>query len=103
MGYHPAGVPPLPGLMGGGGGIQGGVPPQQGYPLARSDGGYPRWGNPLAGVPPSQVQWGAVPNVGYSPGSTWLGYSPLGVDRQNDGQTRVKTLPSRRTTYAVGN
>ena len=25
------------------------------------------------------------------------------VDRQMDGQTRVKTLPSRRTTYAGGN
>ena len=25
------------------------------------------------------------------------------VDRQMEGQTRVKTLPSRRTTYAGGN
>ena len=29
--------------------------------------------------------------------------TPLDVDRQMDGQTRVKTLPSRRTTYTGGN
>ena len=28
--------------------------------------------------------------------------TPPPVDRQMDGQTRVKTLPSRRTTYAGG-
>ena len=28
---------------------------------------------------------------------------PLWTDRLMDGQTRVKTLPSRRTTYAGGN
>ena len=28
---------------------------------------------------------------------------PVWTDRRMDGQTRVKTLPSRRTTYAVGN
>ena len=33
----------------------------------------------------------------------WDGYPPLWTDRLMDGQTRVKTLPSRRTTYAGGN
>ena len=56
----------------------GGTPPGRGTPAARSDGGYLRLGTP------------------------WLGYPPP-VDRYMDGQTRVKTLPSRRTTYAVGN
>ena len=28
---------------------------------------------------------------------------PLWTDRLMEGQTRVKTLPSRRTTYAGGN
>ena len=32
----------------------------------------------------------------------WDGYPPLWTDRLMDGQTRVKTLPSRRTTYAGG-
>ena len=32
-----------------------------------------------------------------------MGWVPPPVDRQIDGQTRVKTLPSRRTTYAGGN
>ena len=83
-----------------------------GYPPARSDGGYPRWGTCPArsnrgtqgGVPPSQ---------GTPPGWTWLGYPPgwgspalrldlagvppLCVDRQTDGQTRVKTSLVLRT------
>ena len=72
-----------------------------------------RGGVPPIGVPPTRSDRG-VPEVGYPPGWTWLGYPspcldlvgvppPPGVDRQNDGQTRVKTLPSRRTPYAVGN
>ena len=92
----------------------GGVPPL-GVPPSQVQLGYPRWGSPHQGIP-SQVQpggyprWG-TPRQGYPSGWTWLGYppppgpgwgTPLGVDRQNDGQTRVKTLPSRRTTYAVG-
>ena len=31
-----------------------------------------------------------------------MGWVPPPVDRQIDGQTCVKTLPSRRTTYAGG-
>ena len=95
-------------------GTQSGVPPIR-LPPARSD-----WGGIWGGVPLGQV-WlgGVVPKLGFPrqgypppPSWTWLGYPPtwtwpgtlpLGVDRQNDGQTRVKTLPSRRTTYAVGN
>ena len=66
---------PWPGLMGG---------TQGGYPTGVPPAG-PGWGTPqldLAGVPP-----------------------PLDrqTDRWMDGKTRVKTLPSRRTTYAVGN
>ena len=50
----------------------------------------------LAGVP---TGWGTPPAW------TWLGYPPPQcgqTDGWMDGQTRVKTLPSRRTTYAVG-
>ena len=72
-------------------------------------GGYPRWGTPPAGVPPWPGPMGgtrAGPGYGTPPSWIWLGYPPLGVDRQTDGwmdgQTRVKTLPSRRTTCAVG-
>ena len=65
--------------------------PPVGVPPARSNGGT------RGGVPHQSTPWSGPP-----PTWTWLGY-PLGVDRQNDGQTRVKTLPSRRTTYAVGN
>ena len=31
-----------------------------------------------------------------------MGAPPLWTDRWMDGQTRVKTLPSRHTTYAGG-
>ena len=72
-----------------------GTPSQVGYHLARSDRGVPNLRYPLLGTPPSGPGW--VP----PPTWTWLGYCPLGVDRQTDGWTRVKTLPSRRTTYAV--
>ena len=79
---------------------------QGGVPLARSDRGYLRWGTPWEGTP-SQVWWGGYPAgwtwLGYHPPSwTWPGY-PLWTDRMMDGQTRVKTLPSSRTAYAVGN
>ena len=55
-----------------------GYPPGQGYPLAGPGQGTPPTAGPGRGTPPP-------------------------VDKQMDGQTRVKTLPSRRTTYAVGN
>ena len=94
-----------------GGGTWGEVSPQLGYPLARSDGGAPGGGysppgpgsgTPLSGYPPSQVQWGST-QAGVPPyldlAQTWLRYPPTwtgsgtppGVDRQMDGQTRVKT------------
>ena len=69
--------------------------------------GYPP---PAGGTLPQPG--GLPPSRGYSPSWTWMGYppppipgrgTPPPVDRQMDGQTRVKTLPSRRTTYAVGN
>ena len=104
--------------------------PQQGYPLARSDVGYPSWGtpgrdSPRPGLTGGSTQGGAPPTGysparsdggylrwGYPPSWTWLGYHPpsqpdlarvappppRGVDRQ----TPVKTVPYRRTTYAVG-
>ena len=89
-----------------------GTPPQPGYPPWP---GYPPPGYPPARVPPL----GRVP-----PSWTWQGTPPAApwhsgkcckvlwdmgtppVDRQIDGwmegQTRVKTLPSRRTTYTGG-
>ena len=51
-----------------------------------------------------------IPTAAYQvlhPGWTWLRYPPPPrcgqTDGWMDGQTRVKTLPPRRTTYAVGN
>ena len=88
--------------------------PEVGYPLVGvplwpglTGEGYPRWGTPI-GLPPGQVWQGVPPSgtptwtwLGYPPPTwTWLGYpplagpgwgTPLGVDRQMDGQTRVKT------------
>ena len=56
--------------------------PRQGTPPARSDGGYSRWGTPC---------WG-TPGRGTPPPGSTVGVPPsLGVDRQTDGQTRVKT------------
>ena len=107
------GTPPRPDLAGGG--IWPGYPPWQGTPLSWP-GGY------LDRVPPGRVPPGRVPPPGWTwqgtppgvcPMAFWemlqsiMGYGyPLPVDRQIDGwmegQTRVKTLPSRRTTYASG-
>ena len=80
------------------------VPPGQGTPRP----GYPPWpeyppsqGTPPAGpgrVPPPRLPHGILGNVAKHYG-IWV---PPPVDRQIDGQTRVKTLPSRRTTYAGG-
>ena len=94
------------------------IPPQQGTPPA----GYPP---PPAGpgrVPPQVSAHGIlgnvakhygiwVPPLGVCPMAFWvmlqsiMGYGhppPPPVNRQMGGQTRVKTLPSRRTTYAGG-
>ena len=71
-------------------------------------GTYLGWAVPTLGYPlshPDLLTW-----LG---GGTYLGQTTLvGVpsplwtdrqmDRQTDGQTRVKTLPSRRTTYRGG-
>ena len=94
-GYPPARVPPWPGYP------PARVPPQPGYP--------PGQGTPPAGpgrVPPQLHLAGYPPSC---PMAFWemlqsiMGYGyPPPVDRQIDGQTRVKTLPSRRTTYAGG-
>ena len=68
-------------------------PPPLGYPLARSDGQGTRGGVPpcqdldLAGVPPTPT-----PPPPPLPGLNLAGvHPPPGVDRQTDGQTRVKT------------
>ena len=88
--YHPAGVPPWPGLTGG---TWGGVPPppSRGTPSQVWQGGT--WGGvpPLAGVPlPPADLTGGYPNW------TWLGYPPPsgpgGITPQRCGQT--ETLPS---------
>ena len=47
------------------------VPPQQGYPQARSDGGLPEVGYPLAGVP--QQGYPPLPQLGYPPGQVRWG------------------------------
>ena len=85
------------------------VPPWAGYPPGRVS---PQQGTPLAGpgrvpppagpgrVPPRCLSHGILGNVAKHYG-IWV--PPPPVDRQMDGQTRVKTLPSRRTTYAGGN
>ena len=108
------------------GGVPTWVPPSpcQGTPLA----GYPLQGYPPAVYPPTrvpphqgtpQLDLAGYPPTRVPPGWTWqgtsptscpmafwvmlqsimgYGYPPLWTDRQ----TRVKTLPSHRTTYAGG-
>ena len=125
------GVPPAParsdgGRWGGGGGVIRGVVPPIRIPPPVD--GHVWWGVPKVGYPlppgqgtPSQVWRGdplarsdrGVPGVGYPSGWGTPPYLDLvGVppsprcgqtDGWMDGQTRVKTLPSRRTTYAVRN
>ena len=98
--------------------------PLAGYPLA----GYPPAGYPPAGYPPAGYPLAGYLPAGYLPGRVppqldLAGYPwclphgilgnvakhygiwvpPLWTDRLMEGQTRVKTLPSRRTTYAGGN
>ena len=101
---------PWPGVTGG---SRGGVPsirvpsnqvwqgvPEMGYPPARSGWGYLKWGTPpWQGYPLAGPGWGTphLDLAGVTP--PWCGQT----DGWMDGQTRVKTLPSRRTTYAVGN
>ena len=77
--------------------------PQQGTPWQ----GTPRQGTPqqgapprldLAGYPPRCLPHGILGNVAKHYG-IWVP-PPCG---QTEGQTRVKTLPSLRTTYAGGN
>ena len=105
----PARVPPSQGTP------QPGYPPWPGYPPARVplQPGYPL--PPLGpGYPPARIP-PQLDLAGYPPAAPWhsgkcckalwdMGTPP--VDRQIDGwmegQTRVKTLPSRRTTYAGG-
>ena len=84
-----------------------GVPPP-----ARSDrGGYPRWVTPHCQEVSllERSDGGGYPRWGTTRAGPGLGTPrpPPSVDRQMDGWmdgwTRVKTLPSRRTTYEVGN
>ena len=110
---------------------QGGYPPAGGYPPVLTwPGEYPtppQHGTPQQDTPPVLTWPGAVPYLGNPPGRvppswTWQGtpqclshgilgniakhygiwVPPLWTDRWMDGQTRVKTLPSRRTTYSGG-
>ena len=96
VGYPPAEVPP--GQIWRGEGTWGGVPPWQWYPPAGVPPGqvwpgrYLRWVSPGRGTPlPAGPGWG-IPLAG--PGR--------GTPRDMDRQTPVKTVPYRRTTYAVG-
>ena len=77
----------------------------------------PPTADPPAGWPPPKLTppcWLTPPQLADPPPPCWMtppGWvswlTPPPVDRQidgwMDGQTRVKTLPSRRTTYAGGN
>ena len=112
----PGGTPGTPSSWPGRGSTPGWVPPGWGTPhpdLAQGR-GVPQGGCPLAGVFPSCLDLAGVPPEldltgilpwpgGVPPSRLDLaGILPL-TDRWMDGQTRVKTLLSRRTTYAVGN
>ena len=90
-GYPPKpGYPPRPGYP-----PWPGYPPGQGTPLDLA--GYPPWLD-LAGYPPPAAPW----HSGKCCKALWDMGTPLWTDRIMEGQTRVKTLPSRRTTYAGG-
>ena len=56
------------------------------------------------GLPPPPPILASHPPGWSPPPNEWVGWltPPPPVDRQMDGQTRIKTLPSRRTTYAGG-
>ena len=72
-----------------------GVPPLSGYPLARSDRGYP--GYPPVRVPPNLDLAGVPPQ----PGPGW-GTPPR--CEQTDGWTDAcQNITFPRTTYAIGN
>ena len=104
-------------------------PPWPGYPPSQppGQGTPPTRVPPLGRVPPRQAPPqgtpppagpGRVPPppldlAGYPPATPWhsgkcckalwdMGTPRPPVDRQMEGQTRVKTLPSHRTTYAGG-
>ena len=130
LSYSYLGTPPLhPDLAGGGYLTR--VPPQQGIPWQGNPpsrvppGSVPPWLD-LAGYPPGRVPPPAGPGRVPPPQLDLAGYPLVSapwhsgkcckalwdmgtppVDRQIDGwmegQTRVKTLPSRCTTYAGGN
>ena len=102
MGVPPSkdgwGMPPHPRL-------DGGTPHPRldlGTPCPRLDGGLPIKG--WMGVPQSKAGWGTPPSKARW-GTPWLDLTgvPLPPCGQTDGQTHVKTLPSHRITYAVGN
>ena len=108
----PVGVPSQPGLMGG---TQSGVFPSRGTPWPGLRAGYLRWGSPCCwGTPqlryPRPGPMGGVPEVGYPPGWTWLGYlpqpgpgrgTPPGVDRQMDRHESKHNLPVVLRTRSV--
>ena len=73
------------------------VPPWQGYPRSR----VPPQAGPGRVLPPGVCPMGILGNVAKHYG-IWVP-PPLWTDRLMEGQTRVKTLPFRRTTYAGGN
>ena len=133
-GVHPVRVCPIrvspirvPPSKSGGGGYLRWVPPIRVPPR-----GTPHWGTLTEGYPPVRVPPLGCPPIGYPShqGTPCLGTPHQGTpqpgpglgtpppcldlaqvpypprcgqtDGWMDGQTRVKTLPSRRTTYAVG-
>ena len=105
-GYPPGGVPSQVPPRGGSGTPLGGYPVRYpgGYQVRYPPGGYPvRYppGGVPGQVPPPTAPW----HSGKCCKALWdMGTPPCGqTDGWMEGQTRVKTLPSRRTTYAGGN
>ena len=103
-GYDPRGVrvPPggVPGQVPPRGGTRSGTPPG-GYPVR-----YPPWGGlgtppGGSGYPPGGVRVPPQGGPGTPPGEGGRGY-PDPPSPPVDRQTPVKTVPSRRTTYAGG-
>ena len=79
-------------------------PPLADWPPPRQDWPHPSWTDPPppAGLTPPSWTDPPPPRLDWpTPTPGWVGWliPPLWTDRQ----TRVKTLPSRRTTYAGGN
>ena len=110
--YCPNWVPNLAGYPPSQGTPLGRVPPRPGYPPSQGTpprldlAGYPPRLDLAGYPPPPAAPWHsgkcckALWDMGTPPPPRWTDRL---MDGWMEGQTRVKTLPSRRTTYAGGN